>query len=49
METIELLDMEKDGVRVSAYWTDVLPKAELKKKLHEAVLMARARMRNLNL
>ncbi len=43
-ETVELLDLEKSGIRVSSYWTDVLPKEQLQKKLHEAVLSARARM-----
>ncbi|MEO5914003.1 MAG: PDDEXK nuclease domain-containing protein [Luteolibacter sp.] len=45
-ETIELLDMEKDGIRVSSYWTDVLPKEQLRQKLHEAVIHARARLGN---
>lgn len=44
-ETIELLDLEKAGIRVSSYWTDVLPKKELERKLHQAVLLARARLR----
>jgi predicted nuclease of restriction endonuclease-like (RecB) superfamily len=43
-ETIELLDLEKAGIRVSSYWTDVFPKQELEKKLHQAVLLARARL-----
>ncbi len=43
-ETIELLDLEKAGIRVSSYWTDVLPKKELERKLHKAVLLARARL-----
>ncbi len=43
-ETIELLDMEKDGIRVSSYWTEALPKELLRKKLHEAVATARARI-----
>lgn len=43
-ETVELLDLEKSGIRVSSYWTDVLPKEQLQKKLHEAVRAARARM-----
>lgn len=43
-ETIELLDMEKDGIRVSSYWTEALPKDLLQKKLHEAVLRARAQI-----
>lgn len=43
-ETIELLDLEKAGIRVSSYWTDVLPRRELERKLHQAVLLARARL-----
>ncbi|MGO9200831.1 MAG: PDDEXK nuclease domain-containing protein [Limisphaerales bacterium] len=43
-ETVELLDLEKSGIRVSSYWTEVLPKAELERKLHEAVRLARARL-----
>ena len=43
-ETIELLDMEQDGIRVSAYWKEVLPKEQLRQKLHEAVIHARARL-----
>ena len=43
-ETVELLDLEKSGIRVSSYWTEVLPKEQLQKKLHEAVLLARARL-----
>lgn len=43
-ETVELLDLEKSGIRVSSYWTDVLPKAQLQKKLHQAVRLARARL-----
>lgn len=41
-ETIELLDMEKDGIRVSSYWTKTLPKDLLRKKLHQAVATVRA-------
>ena len=43
-ETVELLDMEKDGIRVSSYWTEALPKDLLQKKLHEAVVIARANL-----
>jgi hypothetical protein len=43
-ETIELLDLEQSGIKVSSYWTDVLPKKELERKLHKAVLLARARL-----
>jgi len=43
-ETIELLDLEKSGIRVSSYWTEALPKEQLEKKLHEAVKLARLRL-----
>lgn len=43
-ETVELLDMEKDAIRVSSYWTEALPKDLLQKKLHEAVVIARANL-----
>ena len=45
-ETIELLDLEQSGIRVSSYWTDVLPKKELERKLHAAVRLARARLQS---
>jgi predicted nuclease of restriction endonuclease-like (RecB) superfamily len=43
-ETVELLDMEQSGIRVSSYLTDALPKKELERKLHDAVRLARARL-----
>jgi len=43
-ETVELLDLEPSGIRVSAYWTDSLPRKELERKLHDAVQLARARL-----
>jgi len=43
-ETIELLDLEKSGIKVSSYWTESLPKEQLEKKLHEAVRLARLRL-----
>ncbi len=43
-ETVELLDLEKSGIRVSSYWTEVVSKAHLQKKLREAVRLARGRM-----
>ena len=43
-ETIELLDLEKSGIKVSAYWTDALPKEQLEQKLHDAVRLARLRL-----
>jgi hypothetical protein len=42
-ETVELLELEKSGIRVASYWTKVLPRQLLRKKLHEAIQHARAR------
>ena len=43
-ETIELLDLERSGIKVSQYWTAALPKEIMEKKLHEAVNQARSRI-----
>jgi predicted nuclease of restriction endonuclease-like (RecB) superfamily len=43
-ETVELLDLEQSGIRVSSYWAEALPKKELERKLHDAVRLARARL-----
>jgi predicted nuclease of restriction endonuclease-like (RecB) superfamily len=43
-ETVRLLDMAGSGIRVASYWTDALPKAELERKLHDAVILARQRL-----
>ena len=43
-ETVRLLDMEGSGIRVASYWTDVLPREQLQRKLHEAVALARQRL-----
>ncbi len=40
-ETIELLEMEKVGIRVAQYLTDALPKKVLQQKLHESIQRAR--------
>lgn len=40
-EQIELLEMHKDGIIVAEYWTDLPPKKELEKKLHQALLDAK--------
>ena len=44
-ETVELLNLERSGIKVSAYWTEALSKTEMERKLHEAVLHARARIK----
>ena len=41
---VELLELEKSGIHVASYWTQVLPKKLLERKLHDAVRLARARL-----
>ncbi len=43
-ETVELLELEKSGIRVASYWTKVLPRELLQKKLHDAIQHARDRL-----
>jgi predicted nuclease of restriction endonuclease-like (RecB) superfamily len=43
-EQIELLQLDKSGIHVAAYLTDLPPRDVLKRKLHEAVMLARARL-----
>jgi predicted nuclease of restriction endonuclease-like (RecB) superfamily len=43
-ETIELMELEEGAIRVASYWTKVLPKRLLQRKLHEAIQHARARL-----
>lgn len=43
-ETIRLLDLEKGDIRVASYWTKLLPRAALARKLHQTVRLARARL-----
>ena len=43
-ETIELLDLDRSGIKVSSYWTEALPKAALESKLHEATRLAHQRL-----
>jgi predicted nuclease of restriction endonuclease-like (RecB) superfamily len=43
-ETVELLELEKSGIRVASYWTKVLPRKLLQRKLHEAIQHARAKL-----
>lgn len=47
-EQIELLELEKSGIRVASYWTKVLPRKLLQRKLHEAILHARQRLTQKN-
>lgn len=43
-EQVELLEMHKDGIMVAEYWTEMPPKKELEKKLHQLLLKARERI-----
>jgi hypothetical protein len=43
-EHVELLETHKSGIHVATYLTKLLPKAELERKLHEAVWLARERL-----
>lgn len=43
-EHVELLELARSGIHVAAYWTKVLPKKDLERKLHDAVRQARARL-----
>ncbi|MBI4880215.1 MAG: DUF1016 domain-containing protein [Planctomycetes bacterium] len=40
-ETVELLELEKSGIRVASYWLEMPPRRLLEKKLHEAIGVAR--------
>ena len=43
-ERIELLELEKSGIRVAEYLTELPPKKLLQQRLHEAIAHARARV-----
>jgi hypothetical protein len=43
-EQIELLEMHEDGIMVAEYLTEVLPKEQLEKKLHQAIINAKERI-----
>jgi predicted nuclease of restriction endonuclease-like (RecB) superfamily len=40
----ELLELEKSGIHVASYWTKLLPKKLLERKLHDALRLARAQL-----
>jgi predicted nuclease of restriction endonuclease-like (RecB) superfamily len=46
-EQVELLQLDRSGIRVASYLTDLPPLPLLQKKLHDAVLLARARLESL--
>jgi hypothetical protein len=43
-EHVTLLELQKSGIHVASYWTELLPKKQLERKLHEAVRRARMRL-----
>ncbi len=43
-EQVELLQLDKSGIRIASYLTDLPPQAVLRKKLHDAVAAARAKL-----
>jgi len=43
-EQIELLDMQKDGIMVAQYWTELPSKELLEQKLHSAMMEAKERL-----
>jgi hypothetical protein len=45
-ERIELLEVEKNGIRVADYLTALPPREFLQKRLHDAITQARARLEN---
>jgi predicted nuclease of restriction endonuclease-like (RecB) superfamily len=45
-EQVELLKLDKSGIRVASYLTELPPRPLLQKKLHQAVLLATARLEN---
>lgn len=43
-EQVELLQLQRDGITVAEYWTELPPKAELERQLHLALVDARERL-----
>ncbi|MCA9449245.1 MAG: DUF1016 family protein [Candidatus Omnitrophica bacterium] len=43
-EHVELLELEKSGIRVAEYMTELPPRDLLEKKLHQAILLAKERL-----
>ena len=43
-ERVEVLQLEKRGIRVAEYLTELPPRQVLERKLHDAVRLARARL-----
>ena len=48
-EEIELLKLDRDGILVAEYWTNLPPKAEFEKKIHTILAETRERLTQRNL
>ena len=46
---VALLELQKSGIHVAAYSTELMPKRELERKLHDAVRLARTRLEGGNI
>ncbi len=46
-EQVELLQLDTSGIRVASYLTDLPPRQLLRRKLHDTLIAARARVENL--
>jgi predicted nuclease of restriction endonuclease-like (RecB) superfamily len=46
-EQVELLQLDRSGIRVASYLTELPPRPVLRKKLHDAILLAQARLESL--
>ncbi len=44
-EQVELLQVQKDGIMVAEFWTELPPREELESRLHTALAEARERLR----
>ena len=47
-EHVELMDLQRSGIHLATYLTQLLPKEQLEQKLHEAVRLARLRLQTLH-
>jgi hypothetical protein len=45
-EKVELLELEKTGIRVAQYLTELPPREVMQKRLHEAIVSARSRLKS---
>jgi hypothetical protein len=46
--TVELLELDKSGIAVAEYWTDLPPKADFERKIQEILFEAREGLSDVN-